>query len=209
MKKVSNKTTYSFSRKAKKSISAFLIALSGIVMAPALDAEIEYIIIKWLPTACLGSCVQTIANQLQSIGGAAQIVINQQQGQATLRWKPRVPFSYDYINTAMRLVGPKVQDLRMKVRGTIVSTPSAIILKSLGDETQFVLLSPATGSLTQYVPQNNIDSHILAPQTRQQFLDGERDFTVVTVEGPLFEPQRMQGLYLIVQQASFNRLSQN
>src|ERR1700722_11588708 len=81
-----------------------------------LNAEIEYVIVKWLPTACLGSCVQNIGQQLQAIPAAAEIIINQQQGQATIRWKPRVPFAYDYINTAMRLVGPSVQDVRVKVR---------------------------------------------------------------------------------------------
>ncbi|MBA2728903.1 MAG: hypothetical protein H0U49_12115 [Parachlamydiaceae bacterium] len=165
--------------------------------------------VKWLPTACLGTCVQSIAQQLQSTNGAAEIIINQQQGQALIRWKPRVPFSYNFINTAMRLVGPSVRDVRLKVRGTIVTTPSAVILKSLGDETQFVLLSPARGDINQYLPQNNLDAHALAPQTRQNFMDGEGDFTVVTVEGPLFEPQRMQGLYLIVQSATFNRLGKN
>lgn len=173
-----------------------------------IQSEIEYVVVKWLPTACQESCVRDLTQQLLTIPGVAEIAINGQQGQATLRWKPRMPFSYDYINTAMRLIGPAVQDVRMKVRGTIVHSPSAVILESIGDNTQFLLLSPTPANLTQYTPKSNIDTHVLAPDVRLNFLEGERDFTVVTVEGPLFEPQRMQGLYLIVQKASFNRLAQ-
>ncbi len=191
-----------------KTIFTFFLTI-GLILPPVLTAEIEYVVVKWLPVACLGSCVQTIARQFQAVPGAAEIVVNQQQGQATIRWKPRVPFSYDYINSAMRLVGPTVQDVRIKVRGTIRSSASAVVLQSLGDETQFVLLGPTSGNINQFIPQNNIDSHVLSPQTRQNFLDGERDSTVVVVEGPLFEPQRMQGLYLIVQSATFNRLNKN
>lgn len=184
--------------------AALTLAFSALTFQ--IGAEIEYIRVKWLPVACQASCIADIARQFLSISSLAEVVVNEQQGQATLRWKPRVPFSYNYINSAMRLVGPTVQDVRMRVRGTITVTPTAVILQSLGDETQFILLSPTPGSLTQYVPQNNIDAHRLAPDVRQKFIDGQRDSTVVVVEGPLFEPQRMQGLYLIVQQATFNRL---
>lgn len=186
---------------------AILSSLLSLSTETQLEAEIEYIRVKWLPTACQGGCVEAIAQQLSATPGAAEILIDQHQGQATLRWKPRVPFSYDYINTPMRMVGPTVQDVRIKVRGTIAASSSAIILQSLGDNTQFVLLSPTPGSLNQYVQQNNIDNHRLAPEVRQRLIEGERDFTVVTIEGPLFEPQRMQGLYLIVEQASFQRLA--
>lgn len=183
------------------------VLLACIGYGAHLNAEIEYVVIKWLPTGCLPSCVQTIAQQLSTLYPVAEMILNQPQGQATLRWKPRAPFSYDYINTAMRMAGPTVKDVRMKVRGTVTVTNSAVILQSLGDDTQFILLSPTVGSLTQSVVQNSFDAHMLAPETRQKFIDGQRDSTVVTVEGPLFEPQRMQGLYLIVQQATFNRLA--
>lgn len=195
-------------KKMKKILFTLMSAIQCVCITwnLQLDAEIEYIVVKWLPTACLPSCVQTIAQQLSTIP-IAEMVLNQQQGQATLRWKPRVPFSYGYINTAMRTAGPGVQDVRVKVRGTIIVTGSAVILQSLGDETQFILLSPAQANLNQYVAQHSIDSHVLAPGTMQKFIEGQRDSTVVVVEGPLFEPQRMQGLYLIVQQATFNRLA--
>jgi hypothetical protein len=175
-----------------------------------INAEIEYVKVKWLPTACIGSCALTVNKYFVGMPGAAEVIVNQQQGQGTIRWKPLVPFTYDYINTALRLtgLGTKTSDTRLRVRGVILHSPNAVILQSLGDNTQFVLLSPAAGSITQYVPKNNIDAHRLAPELRQRLLDGERDFCVVTIEGPLFEPQRMAGLYLIVEQVAFNRLAQ-
>lgn len=182
------------------------ILFTTLYLQATLQAEIERITVKWIPTVCLAPCVQSIAQQFLRMSGAAEFRLDQAQGQGDIRWKPKAPFSVDYLNTAMRMAGPAIHDIRVKVRGTIVSTPSAILLQSLGDNTQFLLLSPTRGNVNQYIPTQSFDVHQLAPEVREKFIQAERTSTVAVVEGPLFEPIRTMGLYLIVEQASFDTL---
>lgn len=170
-----------------------------------LGAEIERITVTWNPQVCLDACVREITRQLRMINGIAEIVISQPQGQADLRWKPKTPFSYDYIKTAIGVVGAPIRDVRVQVRGTLIVTPAAVLLESLGDNTKFVLLSPAQQSFTKNVPQNNFDTHVLAPQMRQQLVEAATQSCVVVVKGPLLRP--LIGLYLIIEQITINRIS--
>src|SRR5687768_178225 len=188
----------------------FLIVLIMGISAPSfrLAAEIETITIKWIALECLAPSVQNLTQRFLTLPGTAEILMDGQQGQAVIRWKPFVPFTFDYINSAMRMAGPRIKDIRIKVRGTIVRSGNSIVIRSLGDNTQFVLLSPARASPTQYVPQESIQTHILAPETAQRLLEAERDSVVTVIEGPLFEPTRQLGLNLIVEQATFIRLGQ-
>lgn len=176
-------------------------------LSSSLNAEIERITIMWNPQVCLEGCVREITKQLQKVPGIAEILINQPQGQADMRWKPKSPFSFDFIRYAVGVVGAPIRDVRIQVRGTLIVTPAAVILESLGDNTKFVLLSPAQQSLYKNVPQRNFDSHVLAPEMRDQLVAAATQSTVVTIKGPLLRPQ--YGLYLIIEQISFNRLSPN
>lgn len=182
----------------------WLLSLCMGVLSP-LCAEIERITVLWNPQICLEPCVREITRQLRMVNGIAEIVISEAQGQADIRWKPKVPFSYDYIKTAFGIVGATIRDVRMQVRGTLTVSASTIILESLGDNTRFVLLGPAQQSFTKNIPQKNFDTHPLAPEMQQQLLTAAREFCVVTVKGPLLRP--LMGLYLVVEQVSVNRLA--
>ena len=170
-----------------------------------LASEIERITVKWEPLVCQASCVQGIVRQLAAVAGIAEILIQADQGVVNVRWKPRMPFSFDFISNAVAMIGPRILDARVQVRGTLLATGSAFILESLGDNTRFVLLSPAQQSLNVNVPQNSFETHRLTAQLQQQFLAGIRDSCVVTVKGPLLQWQ-LGGLYLVVEEATFNRL---
>jgi len=189
-----------------KKICLFVCLLS--CLHTGLKAEISLITVKWLPNVCLTPCVQSIVNQFLRMNGAAEFAMLQQQGQANIRWKPKAPFSVEYLNSAMRMAGPSIHDIRVKVRGTIVSNGSAVFLQSLGDNTQFLLLGPLTANVNQYV-QASFDLHKLSPESYATFLDAERASAVAIIEGPLFEPIRTMGLYLIVEQTTFERLGPN
>lgn len=141
--------------------------------------------------------------------GLAELTITQNQGQADIRWKPYAPFSFDSINSAMRLAGPRLKDVRVKVRGAIGHSGNNFFIKSLGDNTQFTLLSPARVRIGEYLTKS-LDVHVLAPEMRQKLLQAEREFVVAVIEGPLFEPTRNRGLalYLIIEQITFNKLGQ-
>ncbi len=181
------------------------LSLVLILFGSPLSAEIERVTVNWNPQICLDACVREISRQLRMINGIAEIVISQPQGQADLRWKPKSPFSYDYIKTAIGIVGAPILDVRVQVRGTLTITPAAVILESLGDNTRFVLLSPAQQSFSKNVPQRNFDTHVLAPQMRQQLVDAATQSCVVVIKGPLLRP--LMGLYLIIEQITINRLS--
>jgi hypothetical protein len=185
--------------------SIFSLWLFSMALIYPLTAEIERISVIWNPQICLEPCVREITKQLRLVNGIAEIVINSQQGEADIRWKPKVPFSYDYIKTAFGIVGATIRDVRVQVRGTLAVSNSAIFLESLGDNTRFVLLGPAQQSFVKYVPQKNFETHPLSPEMQQQLLAAARESCVVVVKGPLLRP--LMGLYLVVEQLSINRLA--
>jgi len=194
-------------KKMRFSATSLLLAVL-IWCHPGLSAEIEAITIKWIAQECTDACIQNLAQRFLSIPGTAELLMNGGQGQAVIRWKPYAPFSFDSINSAMRLAGPRIKDIRFKVRGTVIGSGGNYVLRSLGDNTQFVLLGPVQPSTTQYVQQYSMESHPLSAESLQRFYDAQRNNVVVTIEGPLYEPTRLLGssLYLIVESAAFARL---
>lgn len=187
----------------KKMLTSYSLIL--MTLGCPLFGEIERVTVTWNPQICIDACVREITKQLQRVSGIAEIVISQPQGQVDMRWKPKVPFSYDFVRNAVSGVGADIRDVRVQVRGTLIVTPAAVILESLGDNTRFVLLSPAQQSFYKNVPQGNFDAHALAPQMRQQLAEAAAQSTVVVVKGPLLHPS--YGLYLIIEQISFNKLA--
>lgn len=191
-------------------MKAFLLKILLVVAPFQISAEIERVTVKWLnPTICSDSCINDMAKQFGAIAGAAEVVLDQGAGQADVRWKPRAPFNFNPINTAMRLVGPSIHDVRVKVRGTISHASSTITLESLGDNTRFILLGPVNPSMKQYTVVHNTDNRSLSDETKAKFLEAEKNFEVVEVEGPLLDPWRYQVLYLVVEKAEAISLTGN
>lgn len=183
-------------------MKSFLVFISVLFVAQA-HAEVSKVTVKWLnPGVCSESCITDMAKQFGAMSGAAEVILNQGGGQVDIRWKPRVPFSYYPINTAMRMVGPSIHDIRVSVRGTIAHNSNTITLESLGDNTKFVLLGPVNPSMNQYTVVHNTDNRPLSEEARKKFLDAEKYFEVVEVEGPLLDPWRYQVLYLVVEKAN-------
>lgn len=178
--------------------------LAILTIAPlACQGEISKATVKWLnPGSCQESCITDMAKQFSAMNGAAEVILNQGAGQVDIRWKPRVPFSYYPINTAMRLVGPAINEIRASVRGTISHSSKTFILESLGDNTKFVLLGPVIPSMSQYTVTHNTDNRPLPAELQARLLKAEKDFEVVEIEGPLLDPWRYQVLYLIVEKAT-------
>lgn len=172
-----------------------------------LSAEIELLTVKWVPQQCaLPSCVENVISQFRRLSGTAELVVSQNDGQATVRWKPYSPFSYTSLIAAMSATGLRPREIRLRVRGTIVRSSNAFFLRSLGDNTMFVLLGPAQASMTKNIPQNSLDSYPLSLEMQQQLLDAEQNFIVTVVEGPLFTALRQRDIYLIVNSLTLNRL---
>ncbi len=178
----------------KMILSCALVSLSA-----SLLGEVEYVEIKWTPGLCSESCAKNLRTQFSKTAGVASSEVSASSAQAKLHWKPNVTFSFGPINAAMSMIGLSMTELRVKVRGTIIHDAKTVTLVSLGDNTRFQLLGPTQASKTGYAIAHNINSHPLPPDTRTKLLDAQTQKQVVTVEGPLFEPERSPPLYLITE----------
>lgn len=168
----------------------------------SLDAEISKVSVKWLnPTICAETCINDMAKQLGNMNGAAEIILDQGGGQADIRWKPKSPFSFAPINTAMRLVGPSINNVHISVRGVISHSGSTFTLESLGDNTRFLLIGPTTPSMHQYTVMHNTDNRPISNEMKARLLEAEKNFEIVEIDGPLLDPWRYPALYLIIEQA--------
>lgn len=156
-----------------------------------LHAEIEKVSVIWQnPSICQDSCVKGLTKQFSALQGVADVEINQAAGQAILRWKPDVPFTFTAIHNAMAMIGLYIKEIRVSVSGTVSHTDQSVRLTSTTDGTPFVLLGPIQASPTQYVQQYSIATHALSPDMRANLLQFEQDNQTITVDGPLFEPYR-------------------
>jgi hypothetical protein len=182
-------------------MSLLFIFIAGTLFSLNLSAEISKVTVKWGTGVCADSCIRDMQKQFSAINGVAELIINEQEAQIDLRWKPKTPFSFRPINSALRLIGPRIKDIRVSVRGVIRHDSQNVILESLGDNTEFILLGNITPSATDYVIQYNIENHALPQTVRQKFLESESNYEVVVIEGPLFEAIRSPPFYLIVEEA--------
>lgn len=162
-------------------------------------AEVQTVTLKWTAGLCKESCVKGLTQQFQKIDGVADISIDMDQGQAELQWKPDVAFSYYPVKIAMQMIGLYINNIKVKVRGTITHDTQSVQLVSLGDNTIFQLLNPVAPQKDQYFEQYSIYSRQLSQELRDKLLDIEQNNQVVTIDGPLFEPERSPPIYLVVE----------
>jgi copper chaperone CopZ len=169
----------------------------------AIEAEISDVTITWRAEQCKARCQKLLSEQFGKLYGVSKVDVNLAAGQANLTWKPNVPFSFYQINTAMRLVGPAISNIRMKIRGHIQAERGQIKVISEGDGTAFYLLNPITPSNTKYVITGSIYNRQLSPDTHKQLLDAAAKKQLAVVQGPLFEPYRSPPLYIVIEILSF------
>lgn len=165
-------------------------------------AEIVNVNIQWQSQTCPLTCAQNLASQFQKIPGVAEIVMNTKGGYANLRWRPGVPFYYAQIKGAMQAVGSGIDDIRIKVRGTLRFEKQTVSLTSLGDNSVFYLLGPliAGQGMTVY---NSLENHQLSKETLARLVEGYQQNRIAVVEGPLFQPWRYPYLWLVIDTLQF------
>ena len=164
-------------------IFLYLILLASIYLFP-LEAEIQRVTVHWNPFACPPSCAEGLINVFRNVNGVGDVHLNQSAGEMDLIWKPDVGFSFAEINTAMRMIGPSIFAIRLKVRGTISHEGENIFLTSLGDGSRFELSEP--------VPVRNtiFGEWKLTPENQQKLLAAEKEKKIATIEGTLLNPHR-------------------
>lgn len=178
------------------------IAFLLLAITSNLQADIEKILIKWNAALCRDVCIPNLQSKFRSVGGVTDFQINPSAGVAELHWRPRYPFSLVPFNTAMRSVGIRMLNIRVRVTGTIAHDSYNVYLVSLGDNSRFQLIGPIRPEIGQYVIRQNIANHPLSPEVLQRLLSTEAGGQTVTIEGPLFEPNRYN-LILITEQINF------
>src|SRR5262245_15811121 len=122
------------------------IIFALIIWSVAVFAEIEQVTISWTPGLCLTQCEKVMQQQLSAIPSVEEIKINQPAGRAYIKLKPGTAFSFAPYNTAMRLIGLSIQEIRVTVTGQILSQGSNYVIKSSGDNTTFILVNPIVPS---------------------------------------------------------------
>lgn len=164
-----------------------------------LTAEVQEVILIWQPGLCGPKCVEALYKQLGKIGGLDKMAIDEGQGRASLIWKTNAPFAFQPINNAVRMVGIRVNDLRLKVTGSIVQNGNQLKLISRGDNTAFNLINPLVPQQNRYSTPRSIFNRQLSPETTATLLDLMKNKQIVTIEGQFFEPYRSPPINLVVE----------
>lgn len=181
----------------------FVLIIAAFIFISPLQGEIQKVLVHWKGISCNTTCVQMLEQQFRKTPGVAGLVMNPQLQTAELRWMPTTPFTYQAVKFAMQSVGPGIEDLRVKVRGTIQAQNNNLWIISLGDNTPFLLLGPTAaqpGGMTQYY---SYTYHPLSAAMQAQLLQGAREGRVAIIEGQLYFPDRSPPLMLIITNMQF------
>jgi hypothetical protein len=168
-----------------------------------LQAEVEFIQIRWNAFKCLDICTPLIEKNLNAIRNVTNVQINARSGVATMGWSPNYPFSYEPFRLASSAAGIHIDDMRIRIRGTIGHDFDNFYLVSIGDDSRYLLLGPISTVPGRYIPKYNMASYPLSRDTKEQLLEAEKNGLTVVISGPLYLPSRYPHT-LIAEQIKIN-----
>lgn len=175
-----------------------VLALLTVLIASSLRAEVENVVITWNALLCLDVCTPNLQANLQQIGGPTNVRINAQAGTAATGWNPSIPFSYSPYNTASRATGIRLSDIRVKVSGYVSQQGSTFTLSSTGDNSIFPLIGTlSTANAGGYIVRQNVADYAFNPDILEKLSTAASEHQLVTVEGPLFEPNRYTNTLIV------------
>lgn len=164
-----------------------------------LHGEIERITLKWTQALCTKSCAAQLDKEFKKIQGISEFTINQEAGQADIKWGQNTRFSFSEVNVPMRLVGLSIRNINLKVKGTLTHDAKTVTLTSIGDNSTFQLLNPVISEPGKQSPVFNLEARQLSPELYQKLVDAESRGWIATVEGQMFMPGRSAAMQLIVE----------
>lgn len=171
----------------------------------SLFSEIQQVTIKWIPMQCQASCMKGLEAAFRKIPGVTAINMNQPGGQAELQWRPNAILAMGPINAAMSSIGLSIEDIRVRVRGSIVHDDRDVYIVSLGDSTMFKLMGPLVPKPNQYTMNSSVYNRPLSPQMRDELLQAQADGKLAVLTGPLFESERSPPIMVIVESLRYVR----
>lgn len=184
---------------------ATLAAATVLSLSSNLHAEIQKIIVVWTRGICTPTCIVNLERQLRRMDGVADINMNPSSATAVLQWNPNVPFSFQALEAPMSKIGLSIEHLRIRVQGTLSHDDNNIWLSSIGDGTRFVVLGGVDPTVVGYTETFNTESYRLPLDQRQQFIDAENQNLTVTIDGPIFMPERAPPLVILSEKATFSK----
>lgn len=183
-------------------ICAFAVAL--VFSLVPVFSEVEQVTVRWKKELCQESCINLLNKKFTELEGVSDFTFSENDGEGTLYWKPTARFAFAPIDHAFRRVGIRLKETRVLVQGTLEVVGQDIILRSLGDETDFVLVNPVQPSEGGYTVTKNLSQRRLSPELKEKLLEAQKNDQMVTVEGPLFQPYRPP-LHLVVEKFRISR----
>lgn len=181
----------------------FLAIISLLFAMPSpCRSEIEEVIIKWDPLLCKQACIKGLEKRFGQVPGVQSVEMNRAEGSSKMSWKPNVPFAFTPLNAALRWIGIRQNDVRVKVRGTVSESGNAFFLISNGDRTKFVLINRVYSDPGEYVVQFNTQNREIKGELAKTLREVKKAKDIVSINGTLFMPLRSppNPLYLIVDQ---------
>lgn len=181
----------------------------GVFFSCSLHAEIQKLVVIWTRGLCLQTCANNLESEFRKMAGVENVQMNQPAATAVLKWREGVPFTFQALEAPLSKIGLSIEHLRTQVRGTISHDDRTIWLSSIGDGTRFVLVGSVIPSTTGFTETYNVESYVLSPEQRAKFIDAERQNLTVTVDGPIFMPERAPPLVLIAEKSQFEQPKQS
>lgn len=190
--------------------------LFSLLLPLFLNAEITRFTLSWDPVYCnQPTCKRLLSTWIKEMHQVGQLKFDEKGNKAIIYWKPYTDFNYDVIDNLMHRLGlaPQIENTPtyesklagiIKLRGTITHDADFVYIRSIGDNSRFVLIGPTRDQTTRYVEKFSFENRKLDPKIRLMLLEAEEHFRVVTIEGPLFEPERRPPLYIVVKLAEVN-----
>lgn len=170
-------------------ITFFLLPLLTCIGLPlSLKGEIEQINFSWNAFKCQSPCSDQIQGKFGSIKGVNELKVNAPQGIGEIKWDPTQRLSYEPFRYAAASIGFKINSIRVRVKGRIQHEERELYLISEQDGSRFHLIGPIQTEEGRYTPKYNLATHPLPKETATQFLETEKEETLVIIEGPLFLP---------------------
>lgn len=168
-------------------------------------AVIENVQLNWDNIQCQQDCANNLNKNFQKIKEVSEVTVNQQTGVATLKWQLNVPFNFRPIHEAYAKVGIHMIALRLKVSGTITQKGKQFLLVSSGDNSRFNLIGNITAKTHQYTAEKSPYNRPLTADLIKQFIQAEKDRSLVTIEGPILQPFQFPPLDLITENVSISQ----
>lgn len=168
-----------------------MLLFACLIFVSFLNAEVEQVHLRWDPIPCKKACPILLHERLQKAKGVASVEIDANSGHATMTWDEKIPFSFVPLNYALRYVGVREKDLRVKVSGTIYGSGANYFIKSRGDQTLFMLFNRAASEgPSNYVNLYNPTNRALSLELIAKLEEIKKANQIAIIEGPIFMPER-------------------